>query len=81
MTGARIAKTLRAATDGRLQPLVTRRPPPTLPSAPSTSPFMNGLAIGALVGAVIAGSTIWERRRSHNSRVAEVAGERDHDSA
>jgi NhaP-type Na+/H+ or K+/H+ antiporter len=29
----------------------------------ATSTFLRGLAVGALVGAAIAGSTIWERRR------------------
>ena len=30
---------------------------------PRTSTFLRGLTIGALVGAAIAGSTIWGRRR------------------
>jgi hypothetical protein len=30
----------------------------------SSSTFLRGLVVGALVGAAIAGSTIWERRRS-----------------
>jgi hypothetical protein len=30
---------------------------------PRTSTFARGLALGALVGAAIAGSTIWQRRR------------------
>jgi hypothetical protein len=29
----------------------------------SSSRFIRGLALGALVGAAIAGSTIWQRRR------------------
>lgn len=33
-------------------------------SAISSSTFVRGLTIGALVGAAIAGSTIWERRRA-----------------
>jgi len=36
-------------------------------SAPGDDPrvaqFVRGLALGALVGAAIAGSTIWQRRR------------------
>ena len=32
--------------------------------------FVRGLALGALVGAAIAGSTIWQRRR-HPSQDAE----------
>ena len=34
--------------------------------------FHRGLAIGALVGAAIAGSTIWARIRPSRSRVREV---------
>jgi hypothetical protein len=30
---------------------------------PDPSRFLRGVAIGALVGAAIAGSTIWQRRR------------------
>jgi len=30
---------------------------------PRIAKFLRGLAIGALVGAAIAGSTIWQRRR------------------
>jgi hypothetical protein len=30
---------------------------------PRVAKFLRGLAIGALVGAAIAGSTIWQRRR------------------
>jgi hypothetical protein len=30
----------------------------------SASIFLRGLSIGALIGAAIAGSTIWERRRT-----------------
>jgi hypothetical protein len=31
------------------------------------STFARGLALGALVGAAIAGSTIWQRRQSHRA--------------
>jgi hypothetical protein len=34
----------------------------------ATSTFMRGLAVGALVGAAIAGSTIWERRQRRRQR-------------
>ena len=39
----------------------------TAPESASISTFLRGLALGALVGAAIAGSTIWERRhrRAH----------------
>jgi hypothetical protein len=30
---------------------------------PDSSRFLRGVAIGALVGAAIAGSTVWQRRR------------------
>ena len=36
--------------------------------------FVRGLALGALVGAAIAGSTIWQRRR-HTSPNAETEKE------
>ncbi|MFL5750723.1 MAG: hypothetical protein ACJ767_08945 [Chloroflexota bacterium] len=31
---------------------------------PRSAQFVRGLAIGALVGAAIAGSTLWQRRRT-----------------
>jgi hypothetical protein len=31
---------------------------------PRAAQFVRGLAVGALVGAAIAGSTIWQRRRA-----------------
>ena len=34
--------------------------------------FARGLALGALVGAAIAGSTIWQRRHLRLGRTAEV---------
>ena len=34
------------------------------PDSASSSTFLRGLVMGALVGAAIAGSTVWERRRS-----------------
>lgn len=46
----------------------------------SRSTFVRGLAIGALVGAAIAGSTIWERRRARRrlrsglAKVGDAAG-------
>jgi hypothetical protein len=36
--------------------------------------FMRGLTIGALVGAAIAGSTIWNRRRGGRARPALEPG-------
>lgn len=35
--------------------------------------FARGLALGALVGAAIAGSTLWQRRLAHKVRGAELA--------
>ena len=45
---------------------VVERLIPGLPSEddwPTVGSFLRGLAIGALVGAAIAGSTLWQRRR------------------
>ena len=41
---------------------------------PDGSTFWRGLSIGALVGAAIAGSTIWERRR-HRDAASESGAE------
>jgi hypothetical protein len=38
-----------------------------------TSTFARGLALGALVGAAIAGSTIWQRRQAHHTAPATKA--------
>ncbi len=35
---------------------------------PRMGTFLRGLTIGALVGAAIAGSTIWQRRRRERAR-------------
>ena len=45
--------------------------PPSEDIAVPIGSFMRGLALGALVGAAIAGSTIWNRRQ-HRRRAAEV---------
>jgi len=37
------------------------------------SVFLRGLSLGALVGAAIAGSTIWDRRRARRNRADETA--------
>lgn len=39
-------------------------------TSPVVSTFLRGLAIGALVGAAIAGSAILQRRRSHGGESA-----------
>jgi hypothetical protein len=41
---------------------------------PRAAQFVRGLALGALVGAAIAGSTIWQRRRAtgRSFRVVEA---------
>jgi hypothetical protein len=46
---------------------------------PRVSKFVRGLAVGALVGAAIAGSTIWQRRRRQQQKAAEAEG-REEDS-
>ena len=38
----------------------------------TTAKFLRGLTMGALVGAVLAGSSIWTRRHRAGSRHAEV---------
>jgi hypothetical protein len=45
--------------------------------------FARGLALGALVGAAIAGSTIWQRRRAHSESpsTGDVAREASTDSS
>jgi hypothetical protein len=39
--------------------------------------FARGLALGALVGAAIAGSTIWQRRHARNERTATIETAQD----
>ena len=41
------------------------------------STFIRGLAIGALVGAAIAGSTIWERRRARRRLQEDLGADPD----
>jgi hypothetical protein len=41
----------------------------------ASSSFLRGLAVGALVGAAIAGSTIWERRRASRAQPEEQSRE------
>jgi hypothetical protein len=43
---------------------------------PRPATFVRGLALGALVGAAIAGSTIWQRRRA----AIEAAADAEHES-
>jgi hypothetical protein len=42
---------------------------------PRVSKFVRGLAVGALVGAAIAGSTIWQRRRQQQKAAEAEARE------
>ena len=35
--------------------------------------FLRGLSLGALVGAAIAGSALWDRRRTQRARAGEAA--------
>jgi hypothetical protein len=39
---------------------------------PRAAQFVRGLALGALVGAAIAGSTIWQRRRSSGRTTLQI---------
>lgn len=39
----------------------------------TTAKFLRGLTLGAIIGAMIAGSALWQRRRS-NARGAEGPG-------
>lgn len=57
-----------------LEHLIPEIAPPD-DAAPLVSTFLRGLAIGALVGAAIAGSAILQRRRSHEP--AATTGEAD----
>ncbi len=41
---------------------------------PDSSRFLRGVAIGALVGAAIAGSTVWQRRRVRGRIRRELIG-------
>ncbi len=42
---------------------------------PTVASFLRGLAVGALVGAAIAGSTLLQRRRASHERAAGLAAE------
>jgi hypothetical protein len=53
-------KTARAAVERAARGAA---PDPSPDGDPTSSRFVRGLAIGALVGAAIAGSTIWQRHR------------------
>lgn len=57
-----------------LERLVPELAPPD-DASPLVSTFLRGLAIGALVGAALAGSAILQRRRSHEP--AAAAGDSD----
>lgn len=52
-----------------LERLVPELAPPD-DASPLVSTFLRGLAIGALVGAAVAGSAILQRRRSHDEEPA-----------
>jgi hypothetical protein len=54
-----------------LERLVPELAPPD-DASPLVSTFLRGLAIGALVGAALAGSAILQRRRSHHEATPEV---------
>ena len=46
--------------------VLARRHTETGPSDPRLLAFARGLALGALIGAAIAGSTLWSRRRTRD---------------
>jgi hypothetical protein len=48
---------------------------------PRATQFVRGLAIGALVGAAIAGSTIWQRRRATGRTIRPSSAEATDPSA
>ncbi len=41
--------------------------------SPSAAIFLRGLSLGALIGAAIAGSAIWERRRTRQARLVAAS--------
>ena len=43
------------------------------PSQPQMSTFMRGLVVGAFVGAAVAGSTIWRRRRDQAAKLRAMS--------
>ena len=47
---------------------------------PRTGSFARGMVLGALVGAAIAGSTIWQRRQSRIEAETALAGELETES-
>jgi len=46
------------------------------PSPEDRPPFLEGLALGAMVGAAIAGSTLWARFRERRARVGSDSNAR-----
>jgi hypothetical protein len=60
-------------------PAAIRRLVPDVTDAsdgPTVASFLRGLAMGALVGAAIAGSALLQRRRASHEREAGLAAER-----
>jgi hypothetical protein len=43
------------------------------PSQPQMSTFLRGLVLGAFVGAAVAGSTIWRRRRDQAAKLRAMS--------
>lgn len=58
------------------QPAETRPATPDLPSDADADPrvasFLRGVTIGALVGAAIAGSALWERAQRRREEAARL---------
>jgi hypothetical protein len=53
-----------------------RRLPAALGRDDVRAPFVEGLLLGAIVGAAIAGSTLWQRWRAPGGRVAGSSPDR-----
>jgi hypothetical protein len=63
-SGARRLEGLRGASGAGPGGSGPARGEPVEPTEPTvSSTFLRGLVVGALVGAAIAGSTVWQRRR------------------
>ena len=53
------------------------QPTPESPKRPSNERFVRGLTLGALIGAAIAGSTLWDRFRLRRAPEGRADGTAD----